>query len=327
MAPTDTTPQPTIGGHFSALLVEHDHAPPGRYGYQSARSCLFALLRERAPAKVHIPNYVCSAVRQAVDAAGCVAQSYEINNDFTARDVSVAPDEIIVLVNYFGLCDSAIEMQLGSIPRNRVVVDNSQAYFQPPYDALATIYSPRKFLPVPDGGFIETAAPLRQDAPDEGGSLKRFGYLLQRVGQPPHVTRPGYLAAEEELETPSLAGMSQLTRAWIAAQDHGAVRVRRRANYAVLASRFPNNRLAMSLGTQAPLCYPLAVPDGRRLHERLAAQGIYCPRYWPDLKPLNDFERALLDQTAYLPVDHRYSEQDMSRMADVVMNMEAETRG
>ncbi|URI15033.1 hypothetical protein [Brevundimonas albigilva] len=326
MAPTDSGPT-TVGAHFSALAVEHNHAPPGRYGYDSARSCLFALVRERTPTTVHLPNYLCAAVRQAVEAAGCQARPYEIGPNFHARGVEMKRGELLILVNYYGLCASAVEAQLTAVPRDAVVVDNSHAFFEAPFDALATIYSPRKFLPVPDGGFIEIDADLRQDPPNEAASMRRFNYLVERVGSPPESTRAHYLTSEESFERPSLAAMSELTRRWVCAQDQNAISARRRANYQVLAKRFGANRLTFDLGPQTPLCYPLAVEDGVDLQRRLAMERIFCPRYWPEVVPANAFERTLVERTVFLPIDHRYSTEDMHRVADVVSDLQRGTSG
>lgn len=326
MAPTDPGPT-TIGAHFSALAVEHNHAPPGRYGYDSARSCLFALVSARTPTTVHLPNYLCAAVRRTVEAAGCEVRPYEIGPDFRARGVEVKPGEMLILVNYFGLCASAVAAQLSAAPRDAVVVDNSQAFFEAPSNAFATIYSPRKFLPVPDGGFIETDAKLHQDQPDEAATLDRFAYLLGRVGSPPDQTRAKYLASEASLERPSFTAMSELTHRWVSAQDQAAIKTRRRANYQVLAEYFPNNRLTFDLGTQIPLCYPLSVDDGIGLQQRLAGKRVFCPRYWPEVKPANAFERALVEGVVFLPIDHRYSTQDMHRVANIVSNLQRETSG
>lgn len=315
---TDPMPPATIGAHFSALVNEHDHVPPGRYGYDSARSCLFALLVARAPAKVHLPNYICSAVRQAVEGIGVLMQTYEIGPDFKAIGVTLGPNEVMILVNYFGLCAPAVEAQLTAAQSDAVVVDNSQAYFQAPFRALANIYSPRKFLPVPDGGFIETAEQLRQDHLGDAESLRRFSYLLQRVGAPPEATRTLYLASEMSLEGPSFSAMSDVTRAWIRAQDQNTIRARRRSNYRILARRFPNSGLNLEMGDQVPLCFPLSVGDGPGLHRLLLAERIFCPRYWPEVQPVNAFEASLIDRCVFLPIDHRYSESDMNRIADKV---------
>ena len=324
MAPTEPAPS-TIGAHFSALISEHNHAPPGRYGYESARACLFALLSAQRPSKVHLPNYVCSAVHQAVEAAGCQARPYEIGPNFHARGVEMKPGELLILVNYYGLCASAVEAQLTAVPRDAVVVDNSQAFFEAPFDALATIYSPRKFLPVPDGGFIEIDADLRQDPPNEAASMRRFKYLVERVGSPPDSTRTHYLTSEESFERPSLAAMSELTRRWVCAQDQNAIVTRRRANYQVLAERFADNRLTFDSRNQTPLCYPLVVEDGVGIQRRLAEKRIFCPRYWPEVAPANAFERTLVERTVFLPIDHRYSSQDMHRVADVVSDLQRGT--
>ena len=61
------------------------------------------------------------------------------------------PEDCDVLyVNYFGLCDENVERLLQEVPKEKLIIDNSQALFALPSNAMATIYSIRKFIGVPD---------------------------------------------------------------------------------------------------------------------------------------------------------------------------------
>lgn len=315
MAPTDDQifEKPSIGGHFSAIAEEKDFSPPGRYGYESARASLYALLTALRPKKVHIPNYICSAIPNTLRYAGCIVETYSIGNGFRpSKKIDIRDGDLVILVNYFGLCEEVVSEQLHILPRDVVIVDNSQAYFQEAFSCLANIYSPRKFIPVADGGFIETEVPLSAEPPDEEASLRRFHYLLKRVGNEPELSRQEYLAAEKSLETPSLREMSALTRALIRAADHKLIASRRRENFCALNGLSHINEIDFKLGNQSPLAYPLMMENGRNVWEALIEMRIFTPRYWPGIHPQNLFEDRIYNNTIFLPVDHRYTNKEMS---------------
>lgn len=266
-----------------------------------------------------MPHYICDAVPNAVAEAGCAFEPYAIGRDFEiSGDVDFRDGDLILLVNYYGLCAASIERQLEKLPREAVVVDNSQAYFQSPFPCLANIYSPRKFLPVPDGGFIETAAVLPQEAADEEASFRRFRYLLKRVGSEPQESRRDYLAAEESLEKPTLRAMSALTRAMARAADQDFIVRRRRENFRAFADMLGIHELGFDLGNQVPLTYPLMLKKGREARAYLIEKKIFTPTYWPGLDLADEFERRFARDVVFLPIDHRYDERDMSYIYDIL---------
>lgn len=321
MAPTEDKicKRSSLGGHFSAIIDEHRFLPPGRYGYESARACLYALIVALQPKRVHIPNYICSAVSDALRHADCIVETYPIGDNFRPpRRIDLRGEDLVLLVNYFGLCGDLIEEHLEYLPRDAVVVDNSQAFFQEPFSCLANIYSPRKFIPVADGGFIDTEVPLSVKPPDEEASVRRFHYLLKRVGNEPESSREDYLAAEKSLEKPSLREMSALTRALIGAADHELIVRRRRENFRVLDGLARLNELEVDLGNQVPLNYPFSIENGKDIRETLIRMRIFAPGYWPGIVPQSTFERKLLSNTVFIPIDHRYDVSDIECVLDIV---------
>ena len=309
----------SIGGHFSALVNEYSFLSKGRYGYESARSCLYALVVTVRPKRVHVPNYICDAIPDVISRAGFIVETYELENGFRAsQKIDVRSGDLVILVNYFGLCEEVVREQLEVLPPEAVVVDNSQAYFQPAFPCLANIYSPRKFIPVPDGGFIETEVALPTEQSDEEASLYRFHYLLKRVGNEPESSRQDYLAAEKSLEVPALRQMSALTSAFIRAADHDLIATRRRENFRAFGEVLTANELHFDLGDQVPLVYPLIIENGCFLRESLIESRVFTPRFWRNLTPRNEFENDLMNSSVFLPIDHRYNSSDVERIYSLI---------
>lgn len=318
MAKTNDSWEPrTIGGHFSAVLESRRNTLPGQYGYESARSGLYAVLKAANYRRVYIPYYVCDAVPSAIRAAGCEVGFYSINATFEVDDAIVlAEGDLLLLVDYYGLCRPQIENQLTLFPKNSVIVDCSQAWFQEPFDCLATIYSPRKFLPVPDGGVVHTSLQLETLEPDEGSSLERYQYLLKRVTTEPEYSRELYLQSEAQLEVPSLRGMSAFTQRLIEVADQDFIKARRVRNWEVLSNLRAVNKLEFEPAGQTPICYPLMIEGATQLRDQLRKVRVFAPLYWPGVTCTNAHEKALVSNTLYLPIDHRYGEADMARLLE-----------
>ena len=311
-----------MGAHFAAVEGSGEHTLPGDYGYESGRSGLFALLQAGKPKRVHIPNYICSAIPDTLRQAGVAMVRYPVSEDFMPAKVpEIGPDEWVLLVDYFGLCAEPVECQLAALPRSQVIVDCSQSFFQPAFDCLATLYSARKFLPVADGGFVATRMALPQLSADEPAATHRYRYLQERALGEPEASRAAYLAAEAELEQANLRAVSIFTRQRATACDHVAIRQARTSNFHALAGLLPGPAFGMRQTDQVPLCYPLPVPDADAFRTRLIERRIFTPKYWPGVEPMTGFERQLLENTVFLPIDHRYNTAHMAYLADAVTDI------
>lgn len=71
------------------------------------------------------------------------------------------------------------------------------------------------------------------------------------------------------------------------------------------------------------LCYPIRVSDKARrdaLKAHLEDNGIYAPGYWHLEPPFGSYPEsvALSEKVLCLPIDQRYNEEDMQRVADVI---------
>ena len=102
-----------------------------------------------------VPAYFCPPVERVLDAAGWRLRHYRLRDDLTPTD-EVQPEagDRVVLVDYFGVCAAAVASGVRRFGHDRVVVDASMALFASPPQGVPTAYSPRKFVGVPDGGFL-----------------------------------------------------------------------------------------------------------------------------------------------------------------------------
>ncbi|WP_197430294.1 aspartate aminotransferase family protein [Burkholderia savannae] len=312
-----------IGGY---LQLELPRAPGEHHGdalrFQSARAAFLALISACRPDAVWLPHYICDGMLEPLETAGIPVKRYALDERLRAADTALGPREWLVYVNYFGVCRHQVDDVLRRFPRERVVIDNAQAFFEPPSDCAATLYSPRKFVGVPDGGYLVSRHAIPAPAEIDRDSPRRFMHLLKRTDTGAESGYSDYARAEASLSRQPPRRMSTLTQRLLASVDYAQIRVRRLENFARLHERIGalNHFPFAQEGIGVPLCYPfLGAPDGARA--RLAAERVYTPGYWPEVaarKIVPAWEAGLAREALFLPCDQRMSEGDVARVADLV---------
>jgi hypothetical protein len=310
-----------IGGYFELEL------PPGRgelyphaRRFQSARAAFLALLLAGAPKRVWMPWYNCETMLEPPEMAGVSVLRYRIDEYFDiAEEIDLDEGDWLLYVNYFGVCDAKIDSLSGRFPRDRLIIDNSQALYSPASDCLATLYSPRKFFGIPDGGYLVTDLDVPVPSEQDFESIDRFAPLLVRIDRGPEAGYEGIRAARATLRGQPPKRMSTLTQHLLEHIDYASALERRRRNFALyhhLLSK--DNALNVPpMPEHAPLCYPFW-NHRADLHAALAAERIFVPRYWPGLRGAagtsDDLEFRLSTECLALPCDQRYGEPEIERV-------------
>lgn len=308
-----------IGGYFE---LELPHARPfmyqGALKYQSARAAFLALLRVSTPKRVWMPYYICDAMLAPVRASGAEIFFYSLDKHLgIADDITLDSADILLYVNYFGVCFGQVEKVLDRFNPSQVVLDFSQAFFIEPQKCLATIYSPRKFFGVPDGGLIFTELPLCTPELLDTGSAGRMQHLIKRLAGSPELGYEDYQRSETSLDDLEPRQMSNLTNRLLSSIDFGDAHARRNENFLSLHKVLgTTNRLALDAEPDGPLCYPYFSSDAG-LRKKLISQRVFVPTYWADaLSRINGYclEGDLVNSILPIPCDQRYSSKDMTKV-------------
>ena len=313
-----------IGGYFelelpAASLPRH---PQARH-YQSARAALSALLQHiTSVQRVWVPRYICNAMLAPVRAAGKEICFYSVDEHLAVSgEVTLRSGDLLLYVNYFGVCSSQVDALLLRFNPEQVVLDFSQAFYAEPRRCLATIYSPRKFFGVPDGGLLVTALPISPPAVQDNGSEDRMRHLIKRLGAEPEAGYADFKRAEESLDDMAPKRMSVLTEKLLRSIDHEATRHVRNENFQYLRRALdPSNTLALPDHVDGPMCYP-HMPRQAIPRDRLIQSRVFVPTYWPDVLERVDegtFEVALVNRCLPIPCDQRYSPDSLGRILDVL---------
>lgn len=314
-----------IGGYFELELPQGGgELYPTALKYQSARAAFASLLQNVRPRRIWMPWYNCDTMLEAPEAAGTPVGRYGLDSDLYPKGLDAfASGDCLLYVNYFGVCGRQVDRVLRNFPRQRVIIDHSQAFYVPPPDCLGTLYSPRKFFGVPDGGYLVTRLAIRPPKERDTQSFERLEPLAVRLSEGPEAGYAGIQKARLSLKRQPPKIMSALTEAMLQHIDYSAALKQRNKNFMKLraALKAKNNFPIPANTPDGPMCYPFfgEIPN---LHEWLIQHRVFVGHYWPGVRgPLDrddDLERRLAQECVPLPCDQRYGSTEMGRIIGLI---------
>jgi hypothetical protein len=238
------------------------------------------------------------------------------------RSFNLGRRDWLLYVNYFGVGQKNINDLLENFPAKRIVLDYSQSFYEKPRQTLATIYSPRKFFGVPDGGVLVSSCRVPVPSEVDDGSIGRMSHLLRRLGGDLEGGYRAFQRAENSLKDCESKRMSVLTHRLLGSIDFQKVKETRLKNFRILhrhLGRF-NRFLLDPKGISSPLCYPFQT-NKNDLRKKLIQNKIFVPTYWTDaIQRVNSsWAQAMIHNLLPLPIDQRYSDKDMMKIVSVVL--------
>ncbi|WP_245734257.1 hypothetical protein [Sporolactobacillus nakayamae] len=316
-----TEGQKVIGGFFSLELPMRTEYHSQALRLNSARYTLEYLLRARNYKKIYLPAYICDSVLQPVKRLAIDYSFYRINEHFAPIFERVPEDDACFLyVNYFGMNSDNVRNICHNL--RHVIIDNTQAFFDRPQSGVDTLYSPRKFFGVPDGGYLYTDAEERLEL-ERDPSYYRCDALLKQIDLDNTSAEPLFEQNEAYLDTCGMHVMSGVTQRLLMSIDYEQVRAIRNENFRFLHQHIGTyNQLRADFGSvNGPMCYPFLIEHGEHLKDLLLEHHIYANDYWqevPSRAPLSSFDYRLAENLVALPIDQRYNEADMRYIAQTV---------
>jgi hypothetical protein len=314
--------QREIGGYFGLEPGRHGSNPhAAARALNSARNCLLYVLLARRPDRLHLPAYLCDSMLEPLRQAAVEPVFYNVGADLEiAAEPALGGSDCLLYVNYFGVKNDYCR-RLAARYGPALIVDDSQAFFAPPLACMATLYSPRKFFGVADGGYLYADASL-DTALERDVSYDSLRHLAGRVDLGASAFYAEFCASERRLGGRPLRRMSALTEALLNGIDYEHARRTRRRNFRHLhAALGAANRLRIDAdGIDGPMVYPFLSSDPA-LRQRLIARKVYVATYWKEVlhsAQASAWEKELVEHLVPLPIDQRYGEAEMQFIVDLV---------
>ncbi len=284
----------------------------------TGRNALRLFLRTRRITKLFVPAFTCPVVPRSVRAENADVVFYDLNEDFTPA--LVFPKNAYVLYNnWFGVCGKKVR----AISHEKLIVDAAQAFYAGPCGE-ATVYSPRKFFGIPDGGAL-VCSPLPSLSLERDFSYDRAQHLLTAADLGSDKAYDAFAEDEDALNDLPVLKMSRLTETMLSAVDEETVKRKRTENFAVLnAALGKENSLVPDLANDdVPMVYPFLTDDPIKVRVKLLKAGIDTAVYWEGIDEQTEkapISRRFRRDIVPLPLDQRYGRDDMERIADAVLS-------
>ena len=299
-----------IGGYLELERFSGPMLHEKALALSSGRACLSYLIEQRGIRKIALPDFNCDVVEAVCRAHELDIRFYPVGADLRPKTLQTEENEWFYLVNFYGQLP-ADELQSIAERVPRLIVDNAQAYFDLPLKGVDTLYTCRKFLGVPDGGFVYTDAPERELPADE--SRERMGFVLGRFERPAGEYFAAAAKNNDELSMEPKR-MSALTENLLHAVDYERVKRIRTENFRRLHEGLGGQNLLNLRLTEGAYAYPLMLPEGQTIRRKLIEQKIFVPMLWPNVpeqQPAESDACRLAREILPLPCDQRYGAEEM----------------
>ena len=316
-----------IGGYFELELPDrgsflHDDGVL----LNSGRNALEYVLRS-LPAIKHlwIPYYTCEVVLEPVKKLDIPFSFYHINDKLEIRQpIDLGTSDYLLYTNYFGIKDSYIE-SLASKYGIHLIVDNAQAWFTDPIPGTSTIYSPRKFVGVPDGGVAYCPNGIDIEQFEQDYSYGRFSHLLKRIDIGPTDGYQDFRENSKSIVNQPIRRMSKLTKRLLRSIDFEQIKNRRIVNFRHLDEclREMNSfSIPPSRSFVCPMVYPFFCLD-TTLRSKLIGNRVFVATYWPNVTDWTNgvgLEHELSSCLLPLPCDQRLITDDLQVLIQHLCN-------
>lgn len=286
----------------------------------SGRSCLSYILDELKPSHVYVPFYTCNALLSPLLSRGISYDFYPIDNLLNPLfDKELQPNEYLIYINYFGLKSSIIDGLFAKYGV-RLIVDNTQAFFERPIASCISFNSARKFFGVPDGAFLYGFNKGRCGLPENVDIS--FDHLINRNLGLLETAYKQFQEYEKRFNC-DIKRISSLSSNILHSIDYNQIADLRLTHFYIYEHELgPSNNLKIDYDTQSiPFCYPFFHhhPISRAfMHNSM----IFIPTFWDDIFNRDCqgymFEKIIARRLLPLPVDHRLTISDVKRVIETI---------
>lgn len=314
----------SIGGFFELEIATgnslyHDHA----LGLSTGRACLNYILKLIKPSKVFLPYYCCDALFEPIVINSIDFEFYSIDEQLEIKSLpELKANEVIICVDFFGIKTKYINSLL-DIYKSKLVVDNTHSYFLQGYKRNNYSFtSARKYFGVPDGAFLYVPEGIKPNKNIDSNTSVSIDHNVHRLIGLQEQAYLEYVDYEKGLNS-EIEQISILSEKILSTINYAEVRKRRDANFKFFQEEFGNlNRIDIDGNERDCFCFPLLL-DHPIDKKRLFNENIFIPSLWLDTlnrSQKEDFrlECMFSNELLPMPIDHRYSFEDLQRVSDTL---------
>lgn len=302
----------------------------------NARSGIMILVDLLEPVNVWMPSYLCPTMIEAVDQKKTNLRFYEIDYDLQVPSVNwieqIEAGDLVVLIDYFGF---PMDPNVSTLAKKRgawVLEDACQALLSEHVGQYSdfVLFSPRKFIGVPDGGIVVSCCDITFDNIElkpvpTAWWLKMLEAVINRREFDGLGGGRRWYQLFKETDTTTPCGyfaMSDLSKMLLFnCFDYSQIAQRRIENYSLLLHKLKHIALLDNLPKRSvPLGFPVRHSKREQIRKNLFKEQIYPPVHWAIEGTVpNEFHESHLLENDIMTLlcDQRYSLHDISRLVTV----------
>lgn len=304
-----------IGGYMDLERYYNPEYHENLLQVNTVRNAIAFIMKEKGYKKLFIPKYLCSCIQIMLQHYGLDFEFYNIDENLNPIfHKKLLENEALLLVNYYGKYDLE-EVKYFKTKYKNIILDNTQSFFQKAVSSIDTVYTCRKYFGVPDGAYLNlTQESNYYDALLIDTSFKRMEHILGRFENTATEYYAEFQSVDESFEMEDIKKMSLLTRNLLCSIDYNRVKEQRMKNFEYLHKYLSMSNEMKVNESNCLYMYPFFHPQGNKIRKKLLAQRIYVPVLWPNVLAeceKSSFEYDLANNLVLLPIDQRYSEEDM----------------
>lgn len=306
-----------IGGYIELDTYTGSMLHENAVKLNCGRNALAYILKAKQIKKIWMPKFMCDSCDLVLSSYGVETKYYSIGLDFKPQTEQWG-EEWLYVVNFYGQLSNDYLTSLGK----NLIVDNAQAYFQPPIPEVDTLYTCRKFFGVTDGAILYTDQQIEILEQDE--SFERMHFILGRYERSAGEFYQEYVDNNHFFQKEPIKQMSKLTENLLHGIDYDIVRRKRTENFAYLHEILRNKNQLKLVVPDGAFMYPYYVENGFELRKKLQAEKIFIPTLWPAVFNRcnqNELEYQMAKNILPIPVDQRYGIEDMDYVIKRILQM------
>lgn len=286
----------------------------------SGRNCLRYIIRERQITTLFLPYFLCESLTDVSLKEGINIIYYHLDNNMMPIIDQKQLDEnsYLYFVNYYGMLHEKIEEVINNY--KYVIIDNTHDFFDKKKYSADVIYNYRKYFGVPDGACIISNDLQRNEEYNTGKSINKIMEMVSRDETGDFFHYPSFADADKYFSNEDLCYMSHFTRNYLNAIDYYKILKQRLKNYRYLSSKLSDINMLDISKLELSYMYPFFFGEGTDLRDYLQKKGIYSQMLWPNVlwNGSSKDEINLAQQAVLLPIDQRYSINDMEQIVSAV---------
>lgn len=303
---------PTLNDPFAGI---------SKWEFNSGRSCIYAALNSRKAEKIYLPFYLCPTVKSFLSERGVEIEEYHLDQQFLPKGITLGSNEMLLWVNYYGCMKESIIDQLTTQFDERLIIDNTQAFFCKPRLNAWNIYACRKFIGVPEGAYLVHEGLVQEHW---GNYPVAWEYLQKASNSSSNEAYKDYQKAENQFAF-GLQNMSLLTRQYLNAIDYAEIQNRRLENFLVLHAvlrKYNEYTDKIDFTSKTAYMYPFLNCKNEIIRKELLTKKIYTPTWWKhmlDQPEITIAEKYLVKNLIPIPIDQRYTPYIMECVGNLII--------